>query len=97
MKLRRFLANLRAGVYHNGKIVDGKYIPDDGPGPKKCVYIMHVIEYQQRGLPHAHIVMRHHLEQVNTIIIISTYITLFTHNLLTPSFLPSFLIFNGYN
>ena len=39
-QLRAFLHNLRNGKYLGGK----------------TVYIMHVIEYQHRGLPHAHIV-----------------------------------------
>ena len=56
-KLMGFLANLRNGVYHNGAVVDGEYVPNPRQS-KQCVYIMYVIEYQQRGLPHAHIVYR---------------------------------------
>jgi hypothetical protein len=54
-KLRRFIHNLKLGCYHGGTMVNGKYVnlPSD-----KMVYIMHVIEYQHRGLPHAHIVYR---------------------------------------
>jgi Helitron helicase-like domain at N-terminus len=54
-KLRRFIHNLKLGCYHGNKVVDGKFVN----GKKgQMVYIMHVIEYQHRGLPHAHIVYR---------------------------------------
>lgn len=53
-----YLANLRKGVYHNGTVVDGKYVKGDFSGKKPIIYIMQVIEYQNRGLPHAHIVYR---------------------------------------
>ena len=72
-KLRVFLANLRAGKYHLGKFsvrqlwdahtndwstVDEKYVPHN-PGTEPFLdYLMVVIEYQHRGLPHAHIVYR---------------------------------------
>jgi hypothetical protein len=42
-RLKAFLHNLRHGKYFGGG---------------KKVYIMHVIEYQHRGLPHAHIVIK---------------------------------------
>jgi hypothetical protein len=45
-----FHAKLQA-LLHNLK--SGKYF-----GPHKQVWIVHVIEYQQRGLPHAHIILR---------------------------------------
>ena len=41
-RLSAFLANLRAGKYFNGRII----------------YEISVIEYQHRGLPHAHIVIK---------------------------------------
>lgn len=47
-KLAALLHNLRAGKYF--KRADGT--------PAPVVYIVHVIEYQQRGMPHAHIVFR---------------------------------------
>jgi hypothetical protein len=45
-------------VYHNGTVVDGKYVKGNFNGKKPIIYIMQVIEYQHRGLPHAHIVYR---------------------------------------
>jgi hypothetical protein len=42
-KLQNLLSNLRNGHYFPGQEV---------------VYIMNVIEYQHRGMPHAHIVVR---------------------------------------
>ena len=65
-KLRVFLINLRNGKYHGGKMrykngdVEGEYISreDEHPDEKVIVYIMTVIEYQHRGLPHAHIVYK---------------------------------------
>ena len=54
-KLRRFIHNLKLGCYHGGTIIDGKYVKAKSG---QMVYIMHVIEYQHRGLPHAHIVYR---------------------------------------
>jgi len=42
-RLQALLNNLRRGKYFGGK---------------KTTYLMHVIEYQNRGLPHAHIVFR---------------------------------------
>lgn len=53
-----FLANLRKGVYHNGTVVDKKYVKGNFSGKKPIIYLMQVIEYQNRGLPHAHIVYR---------------------------------------
>ena len=38
--------------------VDGLYVHNVGTKP--IIFIMHVIEYQHRGLPHAHIVYRIH-------------------------------------
>ena len=61
-KLQLFLANLKNGVYHNGKVVNGVYVPDEDTEGKYIVYIMQVIEYQHRGLPHAHVVYRVHYE-----------------------------------
>jgi hypothetical protein len=71
-KLKLFIANLNAGIYHGGCMrykynstddtysSDGTYMPSSkvGHGEKALVYIMYVIEYQHRGLPHAHIVYR---------------------------------------
>jgi hypothetical protein len=64
-KLKQFIANLSAGLYHGGCMryvdgsEDGTYIPHQAAdGEKALVYIMMVIEYQHRGLPHAHIVYR---------------------------------------
>jgi len=64
-KLKLFIENLKAGKYHGGKTryvndeVDGTYIPHEPEnGSKVVVYIMCVIEYQHRGLPHAHIVYK---------------------------------------
>ena len=54
-KLRRFIHNLKLGCYHGGTMVNGKYV---NMSSNSTVYIMHVIEYQHRGLPHAHIVYR---------------------------------------
>jgi hypothetical protein len=51
------LGNLRSGVYFGAQVNvtgDGKY---ERTGHKPA-YIMRVIEYQHRGLPHAHIVCR---------------------------------------
>jgi hypothetical protein len=45
-----YLANLRKGVYHNGTVVDGKYVKGNFNGKKPIIYIMQVIEYQNRGL-----------------------------------------------
>jgi hypothetical protein len=42
-RLKAFLHNLRSGKYFDGR---------------KTVYLIHVIEYQERGLPHAHISFR---------------------------------------
>ena len=42
LKLQKFLKNLKDGKYFNGE---------------RLRYNVHVIEYQQRGLPHAHIVV----------------------------------------
>jgi hypothetical protein len=44
-RLHALLANIRSGKYFN-------------QNDKKPVYIMYVIEYQHRGLPHAHICVR---------------------------------------
>jgi hypothetical protein len=49
---------LRNGKYHNGTVVNGVYVDGDFSGKKPIIYIMMVIEYQFRGLPHAHIVYR---------------------------------------
>jgi hypothetical protein len=66
-KLSAFLENLRNGKYHNGSVVETKcegkkskfeYKEHDRSGTKPIIYIMQVIEYQHRGLPHAHIVYR---------------------------------------
>jgi hypothetical protein len=54
-KLRRFVHNLKLGCYHGGTMVNGKYV---NKSTSQMVYIMHVIEYQHRGLPHAHIVYK---------------------------------------
>jgi hypothetical protein len=54
-KLRRFIHNLKLGCYHGGTMVNGKFVPGK---TGQMVFIMHVIEYQHRGLPHAHIVYR---------------------------------------
>jgi hypothetical protein len=51
-RLQAFLANIRKGVYFGGRVDDdGKFMK----GNHEVVYLMHVIEYQHRGLPHAHI------------------------------------------
>jgi hypothetical protein len=42
-KLHAVLDNLRNGIYFPNETIE---------------YMMHVIEYQHRGLPHAHIVLR---------------------------------------
>jgi len=49
-RLEAFLSNLRKGKYltGNGSLFSGH----------KVDYLMYVIEYQHRGLPHAHIVLR---------------------------------------
>jgi len=63
--LKLFIENLKAGKYHGGKMrhvndsTEGTFIPHEPkPGEKVVVYIMQVIEYQHRGLPHAHIVYK---------------------------------------
>ena len=54
-RLEAFLANIRKGVYFGGRVDDnGKFVK----GNHEVVYLMHVIEYQRRGLPHAHIVVK---------------------------------------
>jgi hypothetical protein len=54
-RLQAFLANIRKGVYFGGRVDDdGKFVK----GNHEVVYLMHVIEYQRRGLPHAHIVVK---------------------------------------
>ena len=57
-KLKLFKANLINGSYFNNQMIDGKFVKTD---TDSVVYIMYVIEYQHRGLPHAHIVcqLRH--------------------------------------
>ena len=57
-KLKLFLHNLKHGVYNNHTKVDGKFEFEHDKDWKPVNYIMHVIEYQHRGLPHAHIVYR---------------------------------------
>jgi len=73
-KLRALIANLKAGKYHGAKMVYvdtwdadlgiwvedtvGTYVPRDNHGESILDYIITVIEYQHRGLPHAHIVYR---------------------------------------
>ena len=55
-KLRLLLQNLKSGCYTEGFLKNGKYA---NKSPKNCtLYVMHVIEYQNRGLPHAHIVCK---------------------------------------
>lgn len=51
-KLAALLHNLRSGKYFEYEDANGV------KQPAPLVYIMHVIEYQQRGLPHAHIIFR---------------------------------------
>jgi hypothetical protein len=48
LKLQAFIEDLREGAFYKDK--HGK--------PWKAKYTMHVIEFQKRGKPHAHIVMR---------------------------------------
>jgi hypothetical protein len=64
-RLKAFLFNLRAGKYFGGA---------------KVVYELHVIEYQHRGAPHAHIVARlnncpNHLDKDDCIAWIDRYIS----------------------
>jgi hypothetical protein len=58
-KLKIFKENLMNGSYFNNKMVDGKFVNDNDD--KTVAYILYVVEYQHRGLPHAHIVcqLRH--------------------------------------
>jgi hypothetical protein len=54
-RLQAFLANIRKGVYFGGHVDEnGKFVK----GNHEVIYLMHVIEYQHRGLPHAHIVVK---------------------------------------
>ena len=48
LKLQALLNDLRQGTFFK----------DKAGGPWKARYVMHVIEFQKRGKPHAHIVMR---------------------------------------
>ena len=73
-KLKALIANLKSGKYHGAKMVYidiwdeelgewvedtvGKYVPHDSNGESIMDYLVYVIEYQHRGLPHAHIVYR---------------------------------------
>lgn len=73
-KLKVLIANLHSGKYHGGKMVYidtwddvlggwvrdevGKYVPHDTGGESIMDYLVMVLEYQHRGLPHAHIVYR---------------------------------------
>jgi hypothetical protein len=53
-RLQALLANIRKGVYFGGRVDEnGKFMK----GNHEVIYLMHVIEYQRRGLPHAHIVV----------------------------------------
>jgi hypothetical protein len=54
-RLQALLANIRKGVYFGGHVNEaGQYVK----GNHEVVYMMHVIEYQHRGMPHAHIVLK---------------------------------------
>jgi hypothetical protein len=54
-RLQALLANIRKGVYFGGRVDEnGKFMK----GNHEVIYLMHVIEYQRRGLPHAHIVVK---------------------------------------
>jgi hypothetical protein len=54
-RLQALLANIRKGVYFGGHVdSDGKF----HKGNHEVIYMMHVIEYQHRGMPHAHIVVK---------------------------------------
>ena len=73
-KLKALIANLHSGKYHGAKMVYidiwdevlglwvrdevGKYVPHDNEGESIMDYLVLVLEYQHRGLPHAHIVYR---------------------------------------
>ena len=73
-KLKVLIANLKSGKYHGAKMVYidiwdaelgiwvndevGKYVPHDANGESIMDYLVFVLEYQHRGLPHAHIVYR---------------------------------------
>jgi hypothetical protein len=73
-KLKALIANLKSGKYHGAKMVYvdtwddllgiwvedtvGTFIPRQSDGESILDYIITVIEYQHRGLPHAHIVYR---------------------------------------
>jgi hypothetical protein len=47
-KLQQFIQDLRDGLFF-----------DDAEGkPWQCLYVMHVVEWQKRGKPHAHITLR---------------------------------------
>jgi hypothetical protein len=48
LKLAQFLEDLREGVFFQ----------DKNGAPWKARYIMHVVEFQKRGKPHAHITLR---------------------------------------
>jgi hypothetical protein len=54
-RLEAFLHNLRAGKYFRSNYNEDA---DTTPSKHKIEYEMKVIEYQHRGLPHAHIVLR---------------------------------------
>ena len=54
-RLQALLANIRKGVYFGGRVdADGKFVK----GNHEVIYLMHVIEYQHRGLPHAHSIVK---------------------------------------
>ena len=55
-KLRLFIQNLKSGCYTEGILKNGEYV--NNTTGNSTLYIMHVIEYQNRGLPHAHIVCK---------------------------------------
>jgi hypothetical protein len=73
-KLKAFIANLKSGKYHGAKMVYkdvwneelgiwvedtvGTYVPRASDGESILDYLIMVIEYQHRGLPHAHLVYR---------------------------------------
>lgn len=61
-KLQAYLANLKNGYYHGATLKqtpDGlRFYHGNFTGGKAVIYIMRVIEYQHRGLPHAHIVYK---------------------------------------
>jgi hypothetical protein len=44
-KLDIFIDNLKNGVYHNGKVVNGEYVPDEtqprGKGIQPIIYLIH--------------------------------------------------------